>query len=68
MLFDIVLSILDENTITPYTVKSPNKKPIKGKVKFPKKDMFIPSIITNPAPSDAPDDTPKVYGEASSFF
>ena len=30
--------------------------------------MFIPSIITNPPPSDVPDDTPKVYGEASSFF
>ena len=41
---------------------------IKGRVKFPKKDIFIPSIITNPAPNDAPDDTPKVYGDASSFF
>ena len=59
-LFDMVLSILEENTITPYTVKSPNTNPIKGRVKFPKKDIFIPSIITIPAPNDAPDDTPSV--------
>ena len=26
---------------------------------------FIPVIITRPAPNDAPDDTPKVYGDAS---
>ena len=27
--------------------------------------IVIPVIITRPAPNDAPDDTPKVYGDAS---
>ena len=65
VLFDIVLSILLENNMTKYTVKSPNINPTKGSVKLPMTGIVIPVIITRPAPNDAPDDTPKVYGDAS---
>ena len=54
--------------MTKYTVKSPNINPTKGSVKLPMTGIVIPVIITRPAPNDAPDDTPKVYGDASWFF
>ena len=68
VLFDIVLSIVEEKTITIYTVAKPNKKPTNGSVKLPIIGIEIPVTIINPAPRDAPDDTPRVYGDASWFF
>ena len=43
-------------------------KPIKGNVNPPNIGIYIPETITSPAPKDAPEDTPRVYGDASSFF
>lgn len=68
VLLAIVLSILEEKTITPYTVINPHKKPINGNVNCPRNGIDIPRTITNPAPKDAPDDTPRVYGDANSFL
>ncbi|GAA3659947.1 hypothetical protein GCM10022323_19980 [Asaccharospora irregularis DSM 2635] len=61
----MVLSIFDENAITEYTVANPNKKPTIGNVNEPITGIDIPVIITNPAPSDVPEETPRVYGDAN---
>ncbi|GEA32035.1 hypothetical protein CBE01nite_48520 [Clostridium beijerinckii] len=50
------------------TVKSPHKKPVKGRVSLPSIGIEKPDIIRNPTPREAPEDTPKVYGEASGFL
>ena len=68
VLLDIDLSIFAEKVITENTVISPNKNPTIGSVKLPKKLADNPNTITKPAPKDAPDDTPKVYGDANSFL
>ncbi|MPN07514.1 hypothetical protein SDC9_154784 [bioreactor metagenome] len=68
VLFDMVLSILDAKIITINTVAKPEINPTKGRVNPCKNGIDIPETITNPAPRDAPEDTPSVYGDASSFF
>ena len=62
------LSIFVENTITEKTVINPKINPIKGNVNPPINGIDNPVTITSPAPKDAPEDTPKVYGDANSFF
>lgn len=68
VLLDIALSILVENRITEKTVINPNTNPTNGNVKLPTTGIVIPVTIIRPAPSDAPEDTPSVYGDANSFF
>lgn len=57
-----------ENRITEKTVINPNTNPTNGNVKLPTTGIVIPVTIIRPAPSDAPEDTPSVYGDANSFF
>ena len=66
------VSIIDNNLqftdiFAPVSEKVFNidTNPIKGRVKFPKKDTFIPSIITNPAPNAAA--PPNVAPAVASF-
>ena len=68
VLLDIALSIFVENTITENTVINPNINPTKGNVKLPITGIVIPLTTIRPAPKDAPEDTPNVYGDANSFF
>ena len=65
VLLDIALSILVENRITKKTVINPNTNPTNGNVKLPTTGIVIPVTIIRPAPSDAPEDTPSVYGDES---
>jgi hypothetical protein len=67
VLFDMVLSRRDENAVTRKTVASPKTKPVKGRVKPLRKGSAIPLMIIIPAPRLAPEETPKMYGEASGF-
>ena len=52
------------------TPNETNKAPINAitPTKFPPNTAPNPSIIANVAPSDAPDDIPKIYGSARGFF
>ena len=68
VLFSILLSILEAKEIAINIVPNPNAKPSMGKVNIRAKGIVIPKRITNPAPSEAPDETPSVYDEASGFF
>ena len=60
VLFDIVLSIVEENYNYIYTLLNQIKN-TNGSVKLPIIGIDIPVTIINPAPRDAPDDTPRVY-------
>jgi hypothetical protein len=60
VLFDIDLSRRDEIAATRKTVTSPKIKPVKGREKIYASGSVIPLMMTRPAPSDAPDDTPKI--------
>ena len=68
VLLDIVLSIFAEKVITINTVVSPEINPTIGRVKLPNIGKVTPETITSPAPNDAPEDTPNVYGEANWFL
>ena len=65
VLFDIDLSIREENAATKKTVASPKIKPVSGRENALKNGRVIPLMMIIPAPKDAPDETPKMYGEAS---
>ena len=65
---DIYLSTMEANLTIISTVKSPHKNPVKGNVSFPNKGNEKLDIISKPTPSEAPEDTPKVYGEANGFL
>ena len=62
------LSTLEANLTIISTVKSPHKKPTKGRVSYPNKGIEKLDIISKPTPREAPEDTPKVYGEAKGFL
>jgi len=68
VVFDMPLSTVDANFTIANTVPIPHKKPIIGIVNFPMKGIENPVTISNPTPRDAPEDTPKVYGDASGFL
>ncbi len=68
VLFSIFLSIRDVKLTARKTVNRPNDNPTKGRVNMPSSGILNPVIITNPAPTEAPDDTPRVYDEAKGFF
>jgi len=68
VLFSILPSILAAKEIAVNIVPNPNAKPNIGKVNIRAKGIVIPRRITNPAPSEAPEETPSVYDEASGFF
>jgi hypothetical protein len=65
---DICLSTLEANLTIINTVKSPHKKPTKGNVSLPNKGIEKLEIISKPTPREAPEETPKVYGEANGFL
>jgi len=67
VLFDIDLSMREENEATKKTVNNPKIKPVNGREKPNKKGRLIPLMMIKPAPKDAPEETPKIYGEASGF-
>jgi hypothetical protein len=50
----------EENAATRKTVAMPKIKPVRGSVKLPSRGIAIPQIIINPAPRDAPDETPRM--------
>jgi hypothetical protein len=68
VLFDILLSSLEEQYITIKTVPMPKTKPVRGRVKKLIKGMVKPVRITRPAPKEAPEETPRIKGEARGFF
>ena len=68
VLLDMFLSNFDVKLTARNTVNSPKTNPKKGNVNIPRKGMLTPVIMTIPAPTEAPDDTPKVYEDARGFF
>ena len=68
VLFESPLSTLLEKIITAKTVKTPHKNPIIGIAKFPITGIEIPRTMYIPTPREAPDETPRVYGDANGFF
>ena len=68
VVLDNSLSTLLANNKTIIIVNKLHKNPTRDKEKFPRNGIVIPETIKRPTPSDAPDDTPKVYGEANGFF
>jgi hypothetical protein len=68
VLFDMFLSILEEKAISEYMVIRPDKNPAAGRVNLPRRGNDIPPRITIPEPRETPDETPRVYGEASWFL
>ncbi len=54
------LSILSVKLTTINTVNKPNISPNNGNVKLLRNGIVKPERITMPAPTEAPDDTPKV--------
>jgi hypothetical protein len=68
VLFDIDLSSFDEKNATNKTVTRPKIKPVNGSVNPPNKANENPLIMIIPAPREAPEETPKIKGEASGFL
>jgi hypothetical protein len=60
VLFDIVLSMREEKAATKKTVTRPKTKPVSGREKPSNSGSVMPLMIIIPAPSDAPDETPKI--------
>lgn len=59
--FSIFRSSRAENPIARNTVASPHTDAIRGRVnRFPRRGRVKPDTITAAAPSDAPEDTPRV--------
>ena len=67
VVLDTLLSIADARRSAPATVMRPKTKPAKGSMKPAKTGIDIPKMITNAAPRDAPDETPKVLKMAHFF-
>ena len=60
VVLDTLLSIADARRSAPTTVMRPNTKPAKGSMNPARTGIDISRIITSAAPSEAPEDTPKV--------
>jgi hypothetical protein len=61
------LSSLSEKPIARRTVASPKTKAVRGNVRDPISGSEKPLTIIIAAPTDAPDETPSVYDDASGF-